>query len=701
MYEAIAPEDLRTLHDEDAGLLVQNEILKSRISDLEGTAAEYKEQLRDAREVRGSRKRQRTWSEADSTVGNDKDKLFHGQSSNLDGAAVPDFLRHRMSLASSDDNNVLSASPRSSTVLRLEKLPGRYLFSNNLPGSYGVKEILSILNALGRDTTDQTFDAYLALVDPIHHYMPIPCLRQWYNRCWSAEQLPQAHEVALVFAILALGDLASQNLHSWFLMSASLHLLWVSNSLARPTTDAICVMCYFAAYLNYEGRLGELWPVLGMSVRMAQSMGLHRDPSIVSDLPVAEAELRRRLFWTIAATETISSTEFGRPNGLGFFDCNLPKNISDSELLEGQKASSSAVNEATFNRLLWELAFVSRDMLHNMPERSTPTTIDKLKSLELRLLTWFHALPAPFRLDTNATSPEMLGPAESRIQYFQSLIIYIIVQHGILVLYRKSVLSHEDVASKQPCFEAAFAILGNWKTLQDSFPQMVRVVWMHWVRAFHAALICFAIIRTDGPDSKYRIRALSCWESALQIFARIKHQNESIMECYRALDRLDVVLKKEMENNFCPKRSSHQELLHDRRTMAASSSTRHNPFTPTIQGSTLESSNTFENTFPERRESQERMRSARPDVTSSKAPGNPMAISAALDNGESSATRGSRYKALYQDALTPSASLANAQPTGGGSTEFWFATFSHHHPDLFDVDTQNWPEWLVEPQNTV
>ena len=56
MYEAIAPEDLRMLHADDASLLVQNEILKSRISDLEGTAAEYKEQLRDAREIRGSRK---------------------------------------------------------------------------------------------------------------------------------------------------------------------------------------------------------------------------------------------------------------------------------------------------------------------------------------------------------------------------------------------------------------------------------------------------------------------------------------------------------------------------------------------------------------------------------------------------------------------------------------------------------------------
>ena len=701
MYEAIAPEDLKILHADDSSLLVQNEILRSRISDLEGTAAEYKEQLRDAREVQGSRKRQRTWSEANPTAENDKDKLYHGQSSNLGGAAMPDFLRPMISLPSSDENNVVSASPGASAVLRHENLPGRYIFTTDFPASYGVKEMLSILNILGRETADQIFAVYLAQVDPIHHCMPTPCLRQRYDRCWSAEELPQTHEAALVFAILALGDVASQDLHSKLLVSASLHLLWMSNSLVRPTIDAICAMCYFAAYLNYEGRVEELWSVLGMNVRMAQSMGLHRDPSIVSNLPVAEADSRRRLFWTIAATETAFSTVFGRPDGLGFFDCKLPKNISDRELLDGQEASSSAVNEVTFNRSLWELAYVSRNILHNMLESSTPVTMSKLKSLELRLLAWFHTLPAPFRFDANDTIPEMLGPAESRNQYVQSLIIYIIVQHGILMLYRKLILSHKDVSSKHPCFEAAFAVLRSWEILQNEFPRMVMVVWMHWFRAFHAALICFVIIRTDGPDSKYRVRALSCWESNLQIFVRIKDHNESIMDCYRALDKLDVVLRKEMEINSREGRSSHREQLHDHPPTAAASSTRLDPFTPTVQDSPFRSGNTFEDTVPGRRDTPERMRSAHAGLVSSEAPGNPMAISAALGNGKSTATRDSSYEVIYQDPSTPSAGLASVHITAGRPSAFWFATFSHDHPDVFDVDTRNWPEWLLDPQTSV
>ena len=654
--------------------------------------AEYKGQLRDAREVRGPRKRQRTWSEAKSTVENEKGSSYP------DGAAVPDLLRHKPSLASSDDNDMPSAYSGSSLRMSQKNMPAPYLFATNAPGSYGVKEILILLNELGREIADQSLDAYLELVDPIHHYMPVTCLRQRYNRCWSAEDLPQAHEAALVFAVLALGDLASQKLHSWFLMSASLQLLRISNFLASPTMDAICVICYFTAYLNYEGRLGEFWPVLGINIRLAQSMGLHRDPSIVSNLPVAEAELRRRLFWTIAANETALSTVFGRPNGLGFFDCDLPGNVSDSELFGGQKVRSSAANEVTFNRYIWELASVIRNMPQNMPECSFPVTTPKLKALELRLLAWFHALPAPYRYDANARIPGALGPAESRNQYVQSVIIHIIVRHGILVLYRHSVLSHKDMALKQPCFEAAFAVLESWKVLQDNFPRMVRVVWMHWFRAFHAALICLVIIRTDGQDSDYRVRALSCWGSTLQIFVRIKDQNESIMGCYRALDRLDVVLRKEMEINSRPKTSSHQEQLHDHSPIGASSSTGLDPFTPTVQEFGHKSGHTFKTMSSHSELTPEWMRSDCPDVAFSEAPSNPMAISAALDNGQLTTTTKSSYKVLYQNALTPSTSSANARPTAGRFKEFWFTNLCHY-PALFDVDTQNWPEWLVDPQN--
>lgn len=91
---------------------------------------------------------------------------------------------------------------------------------------------------------------------------------QRYDKCWEKErERPHPQEAALVFAILALGDLVSDNANSWFLLSASMQLLRVSNFFASPSMDCIHTFCYIAVYLQHEGKLGEYWPLLGLVIR--------------------------------------------------------------------------------------------------------------------------------------------------------------------------------------------------------------------------------------------------------------------------------------------------------------------------------------------------------------------------------------------------------------------------------------------------
>ena len=189
-------------------------------------------------------------------------------------------------------------------------------------------------------------DIYYNPVDPLHHYVPVPWL---LRRCWDTDNLPEPQEAALVFAVLALGDLASSNSNSWFLLS-SMQLLRVSNFLASPSVDAIHTFCYMAVYLQHEGKLGDYWPMLGLNICLAQSMALHRDPSFIPNLSSEERELRRRNFWTIAAQKTALSSMFGRPNGTGFSDCPLPKDISDDELFGDKKSQPSECNAISYNR---------------------------------------------------------------------------------------------------------------------------------------------------------------------------------------------------------------------------------------------------------------------------------------------------------------------------------------------------------------
>ncbi|OQD77873.1 hypothetical protein PENDEC_c002G03213 [Penicillium decumbens] len=256
-----------------------------------------------------------------------------------------------------------------------------------------------------------------------------------------------------------------------------------------------------------------------MVIRLAQSMGLHRDPSLISSLVPEESEIRRRLFHAIAGQETALSVMFGRPNGLGFFDCALPRDISDAELFGVKAPATVHPHEISYNRYAWELMEITRDL-------------------------WYQSLPPSPSFQLPGLSLQDLNDQEEKVHYVQALILHIIVNHNVLVLYRRPLLSDSHPEAAEPCIEAAIAVAEGWKILQDSFPKIARIAWMQWFRAFHAALICLVALRARETKSHLKARAFNSWRSCIRIFSRIQDQNDSIRFCWRALSRLDNVAKR-------------------------------------------------------------------------------------------------------------------------------------------------------------
>ncbi|KJR89030.1 fungal specific transcription factor domain protein [Sporothrix schenckii 1099-18] len=70
--------------------------------------------------------------------------------------------------------------------------------------------------------------------------------------------------------------------------------------------------CIFATYyLCCASFQNTAHVVLAQAVRTAQILGLHTEPS--ADLPYAEEELRKRVWWTVWMTDTKISSKLGRP----------------------------------------------------------------------------------------------------------------------------------------------------------------------------------------------------------------------------------------------------------------------------------------------------------------------------------------------------------------------------------------------------
>lgn len=566
VYEAVSEADLRQLQDEDAGLAAENAALRSRLQDLEAAATDFRDQLREAK-IALTREKQRHDNNRNNgvsrseTTRDDRDGVYYGRTYYLGGPAAPDLLHRMMSLVPNEQTDMLFAYSGAPNGLHPPHALTAYPFPT-FPANYTVRDSLVVLHTMGRQAADSLLDAFYELVDPVHHYVPTPWLMQRYEQCWNTEAVPEAQEVALICSVLALGDLVSSNEQSWFLIAVSMQLLRISNLFATPTLDTIHTFCYIAVYLQHEGRISEYWPMLGVVIRSAQSLALHRDPSTISNFAPEESEIRRRLFWVVAAQETALSVMFGRPNGMGFFDCKLPKDISDDELFgeaDGQVAHV-ACNEISYHLYTWELGEITRTIMDGAFVDLNDMTL--IKATESRIWTWFESLPAHFKFDPLAEQRDDYS-VESKKRHVQSVLLYIIVNHNILVLFRKHLLANANPAVRKPCFEAAFAVAAGWKILQDTFPKMARITFLHWFRAFHAALICLVAIRTDGPRSEFRGKALNAWNSCLRIFARIKDQNTSISACWRALSRLNVVMKKEIEGEQRHRRFSMQKQVRD------------------------------------------------------------------------------------------------------------------------------------------
>ncbi|KAH6952455.1 fungal-specific transcription factor domain-containing protein [Ilyonectria sp. MPI-CAGE-AT-0026] len=111
------------------------------------------------------------------------------------------------------------------------------------------------------------------------------------------------------------------------------------NALARSRlmeTDDILTLQTFVVYLvllrshdpNYS------WNMTGLAVRLAQSLGMHRDGSTLN-LSLFDAEMRRRLWWSICILDTPASEDYSCSPGLmelSSFTSRPPLNVNDSDL---------------------------------------------------------------------------------------------------------------------------------------------------------------------------------------------------------------------------------------------------------------------------------------------------------------------------------------------------------------------------------
>ncbi|PWY66302.1 Zn(II)2Cys6 transcription factor [Aspergillus eucalypticola CBS 122712] len=136
------------------------------------------------------------------------------------------------------------------------------------------------------------------------------------NEAMTPVEEPSSSWMALLFAVLACGvqfsddPIQERDLRSKVFVCSSFQCLRMSNFFYQTNQDQIQAMALIGHCLRNNLDTNSAWILMGATIRLAQSIGLHEaSPS----LPEAEQFERSRLWWMLIWQDTFLSFTYDRP----------------------------------------------------------------------------------------------------------------------------------------------------------------------------------------------------------------------------------------------------------------------------------------------------------------------------------------------------------------------------------------------------
>ncbi|KAH0543582.1 hypothetical protein FGG08_002143 [Glutinoglossum americanum] len=207
---------------------------------------------------------------------------------------------------------------------------------------------------------DYLWQIYSSNVDPVLKIVHKPTFEKNLLKAkYNLDGLSKGME-ALMFAMYfaAVTSLNPEECRSTLQVEKSvLHNTYrfaVEQALARAgflDTRELIILQAFVIFLVCVRRQTEsrrVWTLTGLAIRVAQSLGLHRDGAAFKLSPF-ETEMRRRLWWQICILDIRSAEDDGSdPSIMEYsFDTKLPLNINDNDIEPETEKTPVARKECT------------------------------------------------------------------------------------------------------------------------------------------------------------------------------------------------------------------------------------------------------------------------------------------------------------------------------------------------------------------
>lgn len=171
--------------------------------------------------------------------------------------------------------------------------------------------------------------------------------------------------------------------------------------IAQPYVTSVQGLTLLAVALRGQLKDGQAWQVLGQAIRIAHSIGLHKQIEVDGHSDhrntgpsAANNQLQSRLWWSCCALERLMQLESGRPSQLGEDTGRLTSKLPGATGTEPDYFTAWI----RLSRIMGQIS----DRFYSRRPTSSLDLFETVQYLDRMLLDWERSLPDGVRLSTGA-----------------------------------------------------------------------------------------------------------------------------------------------------------------------------------------------------------------------------------------------------------------------------------------------------------
>ncbi|TFK91717.1 hypothetical protein K466DRAFT_541117 [Polyporus arcularius HHB13444] len=363
-------------------------------------------------------------------------------------------------------------------------------------------------------------------------YTPIPeaefeeCIfSRVYDQRMDTDPSPMdSHRLAVLCLVLGLGalldldkpSLSAEAMRYYQLGRAALSVDSVLESQSIPAIQALILMCHYMFLSFVEG---PRWALMGLAVKLAQSLGLHRD-SGRWNLDSKETFRRRSLFYELYTYDSWQSLTYGRPPSFAtaFIDCQMAQEPTRND--QGEL-------EMSFAEWKHRFSFKCLSVVHEQAFGAKVPRYHAIGELDKKVRDFYvpPSLRVPGFGGASTDDPHVQPPIELTMQRY---VAFAIREISLFYLHRgffaKALEDHpgDPLGSKYApsvlaAYNSACSFVGLVRSLYSQHPGLTERMWFLFTHVFSCTIV-LGSIATKCPSMALAPSALSNLDSALNLF---------------------------------------------------------------------------------------------------------------------------------------------------------------------------------------